>query len=256
MESSVNEPSRTSGVPAPAARDTAFDLCELASSLSVADEASAISALELAARVGGADAALFVWMTREDDGHCWYRSIAALDRDWSAYALRRLHSGPCTWLAHAARSSEPRFVSQATFESDEGDDSARDDSSRPRAVWLIPAPSAHSSDALGLLVLAGDDEHRLNTTSRLLPVYRALALGLTDWFQRRGRDELVRRAHLTDRDLDLLRHELLGHGSKRIASALHAEPKTIDCRFHRLNVRLGVANRRDAVRLCKRYGLL
>jgi DNA-binding NarL/FixJ family response regulator len=81
-------------------------------------------------------------------------------------------------------------------------------------------------------------------------------LGLTDWFQRRGRDELVRRAHLTDRDLDLLRHELLGHGSKRIASALHAEPKTIDCRFHRLNVRLGVANRRDAVRLCKRYGLL
>ena len=95
--------------------------------------------------------------------------------------------------------------------------------------------------------MAGDDEHRLETTSRLLPVYRALALGLTDWFQRRGRDELVRRAHLTDRDLDLLRHELLGHGSK---------PKTIDCRFHRLNVRLGVANRRDAVRLCKRYGLL
>ena len=256
MEPSLDEPGSTSYMLAPAARDTAFDLCQLASSLSVADEAGAISALELAARVGGADAALFVWVTREDDGHCWYRSIAALDPYWSAYALRWLHSGPCTWLAHAARSSEPLFVSGPNVECDEGNDAAGADSNRHRAVWLIPAPTANGSDALGLLVLAGDDERRLDTTRRLLPVYRALTLGLTDWFLRRGRDELVRHAHLTDRDLDLLRHESLGHGSKRIASTLHAEPKTIDCRFHRLNVRLGVANRRDAVRLCKRYGLL
>lgn len=256
MAPSLAEPGRTGGVPAPAARDTAFDLCELASSLSVADEANAITALELAARIGGADAALFVWVIREDDEHGWYRSIAALDPNWSAYALRRLHSGPCNWLAHAARSSEPLFVSRPIVKCDEGSDSTKAHVIRPRAVWLIPAPSALCSDALGLLALAGDDEHRLDMTSRLLPAYRALALALTDWFQRRGRDELVRRAQLTDRDLTLLRHESLGNGSKRIASALHAEPKTIDCRFHRLNMRLGVANRRDAVRLCKRYGLL
>lgn len=256
MEPSLDEPGKPSEGLAPAARDVAFDLCQLASSLSVADEATAISTLELAARVGGADAALFVWVTRENDGHGWYRSIAALDPDWSAHALRRLHSGPCTWLAHAARSSEPLFVGQANVECEFGSDAAGADRTRLRAVWLIPAPTANSSDALGLLVLAGDDERRLDATSQLLPVYRALGLGLSDWFQRHGRDELVRRAHLTDRDLDLLRHESLGHGSKRIASALHAEPKTIDCRFHRLNVRLGVANRRDAVRLCKRYGLL
>lgn len=256
MEPSLDKSCKPSEGLAPAARDAAFDLCQLASSLSIADEATAISALELAARVGGADAALFVWVTREDDGHGWYRSIAALDPDWSAHALGRLHSGPCTWLAHAARSSEPLFVGQSCVEREFGSDVDGTDKSRLRAVWLIPAPTANNSDALGLLVLAGDDAHRLDATSPLLPVYRALGLGLTDWFQRRGRDELVRRAHLTDRDLELLRHESLGHGSKRIASALHAEPKTIDCRFHRLNVRLGVANRRDAVRLCKRYGLL
>lgn len=174
MEPSLDEPGRTGDMLAPAARDTAFDLCQLASSLSVADEATAISALELAARVGGADAALFVWVTREDDGHTWYRSIAALDPDWGAYALRRLHSGPCTWLAHAARSSEPLFVSQSYGDCDEGNVAAGADSNRPRAVWLIPAPTANGSDALGLLVLAGDDERRLDTTSRLLPVYRAL----------------------------------------------------------------------------------
>lgn len=150
MEPSLDEPGKPSEGLTPAARNLAFDLCQLASSLSVADEATAISALELAARVGGADAALFVWVTREDDGHGWFRSIAALDPDWSAHALRRLHSGPCAWLGHAARSSEPLFVDQSIVECEFGSDAAGTDRSRLRAVWLIPAPTANNSDALGL----------------------------------------------------------------------------------------------------------
>lgn len=256
MEPSSDERSRTNAVPMRVWQATASDLCDLASSLMVADEASTVAALEWAARVGGADAALFVWVVSEDDGHSWYRSIAALDHEWGACALRRLHAGPCNWMGHAARSSEPLLVRGSIVGCDEADAGSTDGTGGRRAAWLIPAPSPQGSDALGLLILAGQDAHRLDVTRQLLPIYRALALSLSDWFQRRGRDELVRRAHLTDRDLDLLRRESLGHGSKRIASALHAEPKTIDCRFHRLNVRLGVASRRDAVRLCKRYGLL
>lgn len=254
MEPSFDEHGRACAEPTRAPQAAAFDLCDLASSLVVADEVSAIAALELAARVGGADAALFVWVVPEDHGHFWYRSIAALDHEWGACTLRRLHAGPCNWLGHAARSSEPVLVHESIIEDEEADAGSTTDDRR--AAWLIPAPSPQDSDVLGLLVLAGQDEHRLDVTSQLLPLYRALALSLSDWFLRRGRDELIRRAHLTDRDLDLLRRESLGHGSKRIASALSAEPKTIDCRFHRLNVRLGVASRRDAVRLCKRYGLL
>ncbi len=250
MEPLLDEPDCPGDSPRPSPQAAAFELCQLVRSLVVADEASAIAALELAARAGGADAALFVWVIPDDD-RCWYRSIAALDPEWSASALRRLHSGPCTWLAHAARSSEPLLVCPSLDKGEEGIE--RDDAlDPPRAIWLIPAPPPRGSDVLGILMLAGKDEQQLDATSRLMPVYRALALGLTDWF----RNELVQRAHLTDRDLDLLRYESLGHGSKRIASALNAEPKTIDCRFHRLNVRLGVANRRDAVRLCQRYGLL
>lgn len=255
MEPSFDEHGQTSTTATRVPQAAAFDLCDLASSLVVADEVSAIAALELAARVGGADAALFVWVVPEDDGHCWYRSIAALDHEWGASALRRLHARPCNWLGHAARSSEPLLVRESIVECDEADAGSTHRTGCRRAAWLIPAPSPQDSDVLGLLILAGQDEHRLDVASQLLPLYRALALSLADWFQRRGREELVRRAHLTDRDLDLLRREALGHGSKRIASALHAEPKTIDCRFHRLNVRMGVANRRDAVRLCKRYGL-
>lgn len=233
----------------------ASDLCELASSLVVADEASAIAVLELASKVGGADAALFVWVVPGHDEHLWFRSLAALDPRWGASVLRRLHEGPCNWLAHAARSSEPLLVRESTDSLVDGTD-ATIGTSDIRAAWLVPAPSPQSSDALGLLILASTDEARLDVTRAVLPLYRALALALAEWFQRRGREELVQRAHLTDRDLELLRHEQMGHGSKRIAKALQAEAKTIDCRFHRLNVRLGVANRREAVRLCQRYGLL
>ncbi len=231
----------------------AADLCKLTSSLVVADEAHAVAALEMAARTGGAEAALFVWVIPQSDEHYWFRSLAALDHRWGASVLRDLHEGPCTWLAHAARSSEPLLVrvpSTHTF----------DDAASPvhvgqgRAAWLVPAPSPQSSDALGLLILASADEVKLEVTRQLLPVYRALAMALSDWSQRRAREELVQQAQLTDRDLDLLRREWMGHGSKRIAAALNAEPKTIDCRFHRLIVRLGVATRRDAVRLCRRYG--
>lgn len=233
----------------------ATELCELAGSLVVADEGSAIAVLELASRVGGADAALFVWVVPGHNEQLWFRSLAALDHRWGASVLRRLHEGPCNWLAHAARSSEPLLVRESADTNADGT-SATSGEPSIRASWLVPAPSPQSSDALGLLILASTDEARLDVTRAVLPVYRALALALAEWFQRRSREELVQRAHLTDRDLELLRHEQMGHGSKRIAAALHVEPKTIDCRFHRLNVRLGVANRRDAVRLCQRYGLL
>lgn len=233
----------------------ASELCGLANSLVVADEANAIAVLELAAKLGGADAALFVWVVPGHEDHFWFRSLAALDHRWSTSVLRRLHEGPCNWLAHAARSSEPLLVREPANDTTDATASGVD-AAEGRAAWLVPAPSPQSSDALGLLILASTDERRLDVTRTLLPVYRALALALAEWFQRRGREELVQRAHLTDRDLELLRHESMGHGSKRIAAALQSEAKTIDCRFHRLNGRLGVANRRDAVRLCRRYGLL
>lgn len=239
----------------PSAPNAAMALCTLANSLGVADEAAAVNALEMAASLAGADAALFVWVTPEGDGRFWFRSLAALDHRWSTSVLRRLHEGPCSWLAHAARSSDPLVV-RAPGEDESATEGSSGRDTGPRSCWLIPAPSPQNSDALGLLVLSDGVEHEPGAAQPLLPIYRALALALSEWFQRRARDELVAEAHLTERDLDLLRHESLGHGSKRIAAALDAEPKTIDCRFHRLNARLGVASRRDAVRLCRRYGLI
>ena len=70
------------------------------------------------------------------------------------------------------------------------------------------------------------------------------------------RDELVRSTRITREEVALLQHEALGHGSKVIAAELHTEATTIDCRFQRLNAKLGAPNRRAALRIARLYGLL
>jgi hypothetical protein len=158
MESSLDEPGRPGDSPGPLPQAAAFELCELVGSLVVANEASAIAALELAARAGGADAALFVWVIPDDD-RCWYRSIAALDPEWSASAMRRLHSGPCV-AAHAARSASPCLSVHISTTSMVSEGAGI---GRPRAIWLIPATAVRHAR---ILMLAGEDEHRLDATSR------------------------------------------------------------------------------------------
>ena len=79
---------------------------------------------------------------------------------------------------------------------------------------------------------------------------------LSDWWLRQMRTSLIERAQISAGDLDLLRHEAQGHGSKVIGRALCADMAAIDSRFQRLNRRLGVGCRRDAMRLGRLYGLI
>jgi DNA-binding CsgD family transcriptional regulator len=226
-------------------------LCRVAGGLCDGDDQEVIAALESAAEVGRFAAAMFVWVV-PDGEHCWYQSFIAGDQTWCAAALRQLLADS-SWRQHAARTSAPASIRLSGLS--RADDASADHLDMAEA-WLIPAPAPPSSDAIGVLVLSVREGQPLPGEYELMPVYRALALALSEWVLRRMREALIERAHLTERDIELLRHEQAGHGSKRIAAALLAEPKTIDCRFHRLNTRLGVASRREAVRLCSRYGLL
>ena len=79
---------------------------------------------------------------------------------------------------------------------------------------------------------------------------------LHHWWYRQIRDELIANLKLTEDDLALLRHEQQGHSSKVVAGALDTLPQTIDCRFQRLSAKLGMANRRAAVRYAELYGLI
>jgi DNA-binding NarL/FixJ family response regulator len=85
---------------------------------------------------------------------------------------------------------------------------------------------------------------------------RALAMELHHWIAQSMREELLQGVRLTDADLQLLRHEAAGHSSKLIGAAMNLEAKTIDCRFQRLNAKLGAPDRRTAVRIARLYGLL
>jgi DNA-binding NarL/FixJ family response regulator len=79
---------------------------------------------------------------------------------------------------------------------------------------------------------------------------------LSDWWLRQMRASLIARAQVSADDLELLRHEAQGHDSRTIGRVLHANTAAIDSRFQRLNRRLGVANRSDAMRLGRLYGLI
>lgn len=79
---------------------------------------------------------------------------------------------------------------------------------------------------------------------------------LHHWIAKSMREELLQGVRLTEADLNLLRHEAAGHSSKVIGTAMNLEAKTIDCRFQRLNAKLGAPDRRSAVRIARLYGLL
>ena len=83
-----------------------------------------------------------------------------------------------------------------------------------------------------------------------------LACELHEWWLARLRNELMARARITEGDLELLRHQCLGHSSKRIAAELRVSRSSINSRFQRMNSRLGVTNRRMAARLAVECGLI
>jgi len=85
---------------------------------------------------------------------------------------------------------------------------------------------------------------------------RVLAMELGDWTQRQIRSELMSRARIKPDDLHLLQLAQQDLHSKSIAARLQIASTTVDCRLNRLCHRLGVANRRSAIRLAEIYGLI
>jgi hypothetical protein len=221
--------------------------------------AAAISLLKEASICLGADAATFTSFVQDDATLGSYRFLLACDPIWG---VQYANNGWCRddpWLRYAMYRTEPicadhlpplnereRWVSEAAahfgFIS----------------TLIVPAPSAAARSRVSVLCLGSRQADFFNCDA--CHIFRCLARGLAmelaDWMHRQVRSELLAHARITADDLALLRHEQQGHSSKVIAAALNTEPKTIDCRFHRLSLKLGTPNRRAAVRLAEIYGLL
>jgi DNA-binding CsgD family transcriptional regulator len=127
-----------------------------------------------------------------------------------------------------------------------------------RSVVVAPSPSAAGSSRVGVLYIASEHPGFYEGAGfeDVRPLAQALSMELHAWWLRSLRRELIARVRMSREELDLLRHENSGRGSKAIAKALGTEAKTIDCRFQRIIAKLGAPNRKAAVRLAKLYGLL
>lgn len=127
-----------------------------------------------------------------------------------------------------------------------------------RSAVIVPAPSGGRLSRTGVLCLGSarpdyfDDEGYIT----LKVVARGVAMELHEWWLQRLRDELVAVSGVTSTDLALLSHESLGHTTKTIARLLGLSTGSVDSRFQRLNIKLGVANRKAAAHLAAEYGLI
>lgn len=207
----------------------------------------------------GADSALFASIQRDGLEISACHVMLACDPEWFRH---HFHSGEVLqhpWLAYAAHHAEPLLASELP-------DALPIDQVAPRAcgagafasALLVPAHSGQGHARTSLLVL-GCAQHGYFEgpgLGRLRIGARALAAELHGWWWARQRHELARRARLTPAELDLLRHERLGHGSKHIARALQTTESAVNSRFQRLNAKMGTHTRRAAARLAVESGLL
>ena len=223
------------------------------------DDAGAIRALEQAVRAFGASGAVFSHLVRHDASFSVVWTLVACDAPWTnAYASDAWFDDD-VWLQHATQHATtvlasdiaPAPARQATI--------VRTLAAQGFASAIVaPAPSNVGRSRIGVLCVGSAQAGYFDgdALALLRPVVRGLAMELSDWWLRQIRASLMARAHVTAADLDLLRHEAHGHGSKMIGRILHADAAAIDSRFQRLSRRLGVACRRDAMRLGRLYGLI
>jgi len=207
----------------------------------------------------GAESAVLVSFVRDSTEVSSCRFMLACEPDWCQRYLDAGFIAQDPWLAYAAHHSEPIVASTLTIA----------DPERQRVVELaarsgfasavlVPAHSGAGHSRISLLCLGssrpgyfeGDGFGRFKLGAR------TLALELHDWWLARIRRELMVKARITPDDLELLRHERQGHSSKHIASELQVSKSSINSRFQRMNMKLGVPNRRLAARLAVECGLL
>ncbi len=223
------------------------------------DQATVHALLTEGVRALGADNAVFVSFIRDNADLSACRFMLVCEPDW----CRRYLDAGCfahdPWLAYAAHHSEPIAASSLPVLDAEGQRViALAQQNGFASAALVPAHSGAGHSRISLLCLGstqpgffeGEGFGRFRLRARLI------AAELHDWWLARIRRELIVKARITQADLELLRHEHQGHSSKRIAAELHVSKSSINSRFQRMNMKLGVPNRRLAARLAVECGLL
>lgn len=206
----------------------------------------------------GADHAFFTDF--EHDGvvlrHCRY--MVERDAAWSLEYFDGALAEHDPWLSYAMFNSRP-VLAHEVLPSDPHEEAVVNLFRKGgfASAVLVPVPTIDRFHG-GLLCLGSemvdyfDDEH----LPRMVRAARMLALEVHEWWRSRTRDAMLRLVHLNAVDLELLRHEQMGHSTKKIANVLSMSEAAINSRFQRMIAQLGVRSRRGAVAWATEYGLL
>lgn len=223
------------------------------------DQATVHALLTEGVHALGAENAVFVSFIRDNADLSTCRFMLVCEPDWCQRYLEAGCFAHDPWLAYAAHHSEPIPASSLPVLDAEGQRViALAMQNGFASAALVPAHSGAGHSRISLLCLGstqpgffdGEGFRRFRLGARLL------AAELHDWWLARIRRELIVKARITQADLELLRHEHQGHSSKRIAAELNVSKSSINSRFQRMNMKLGVPNRRLAARLAVECGLL
>lgn len=226
---------------------------------SASDPASVLAQLKAGADALGAEGAIFVSVTRDAAIKPATRLMTTCDPAWLQHYLDAGGLMEDPWFRYASHRSEPILASELDTRSasTSAHDALATHSSFASAV-LAPAHSGLGHERVGLLCL-GSSHQGYFEEGRPMSVRiaaRLLAAGLNDWWLANARCEVLATARISPAEMELLRHQLMGHSSKRIAASLNVSQSSINSRFQRMNMKLGVPNRRAAVRLAVECGLL
>ena len=229
-------------------------ICQIASA---STEANVVELFNQAAECIGADMAFFCSLM--SDRPTQLQAMLACDPRWAlAYEQSNLPQRD-PWIAYARERCEPVCASRIENAAPSHFEAlALAKRFGFESILVVPSPSTSSSAPTSVLVLGSCRAafFESNRHAAMPAMSRWLSMELQQWWLNQGKRELVQRAQLTSMDLDLLRHERKGYGTKEISRQLRMTKQSIDSRFQRLNARLGVSSRKAAASLAAAYGLI
>ena len=233
---------------------------ELVSLLPCAADGSEVAALLAhAAALLGAETAAFASFMKDDESYESYRFILACDAAWCL----EYESGACfmhdPWLDYARQHSEPMLAANIRAKTKrELEVVALAERYGFASAVIVPAQAPKGLSRLGALCLGSTEPNHFTGEAFSVVAFAAtpLAMRLHEWQIAQLGKELMDSAPLSETDMDLLRHERQGHGSKQIAAELKMNPLSFDSRWQRLNARLGVTSRFAAASKAAEYGLI
>ena len=223
------------------------------------EPSQAVVLLQQASQCLGAESAAFVSFIPDDGTHASYRFLLACDPTWCFEYENRHWYADDPWLDYACHHSEPACAS-TIFAQTKAQQDVLSLAERFgfRSAVIVPAPSSVGLGRAGVLCLGSSTPAFFEADGfiTLRTVARGLAMELHEWWIAQLRREVIDEAELTETDLKLVQWEWQGLNSKQIGNILGMGPASVDSRFQRLNLKLGVPNRRAAAKLAAEYGLI